>query len=122
MGGRRHRRVGCIAGVYVCTGGALLPLLLFTSGTTSRPKAVELTHDNLTSYVTGTVEFSSSAPAEAALICVPPYHIAGLSAAMSNLYAGRKMVYLRNFDPREWIRLVRAEGVTNATVVPGMLD
>jgi acyl-CoA synthetase (AMP-forming)/AMP-acid ligase II len=97
-------------------------VVLFTSGTTSRPKAVELTHNNLTSYVTGTVEFSSADPAEAALICVPPYHIAGVSAAMSNLYAGRKMVYLRNFEPREWIRLVRAEGVTNATVVPTMLD
>ena len=97
-------------------------VVLFTSGTTSRPKAVELTHNNLTSYVTGTVEFSSADPADAALICVPPYHIAGVGAAMSNLYAGRKMVYLRHFDPREWLRLIRAEGVTTATVVPTMLD
>lgn len=37
-------------------------VVLFTSGTTSRPKAVELTHNNLTSYVTGTVEFASAAP------------------------------------------------------------
>ena len=35
---------------------------------------------------------------DAALICVPPYHIAGVGAALSNLYAGRKMVYLPNFD------------------------
>ncbi|EHI12450.1 AMP-dependent synthetase and ligase [Mycolicibacterium thermoresistibile ATCC 19527] len=35
-------------------------IVLFTSGTTSRPKAVELTHNNLTSYVTGTVEFASA--------------------------------------------------------------
>ena len=34
--------------------------MLFTSGTTSQPKAVELTHNNLTSYVTGTVEFGSA--------------------------------------------------------------
>ncbi|MBO0677942.1 long-chain fatty acid--CoA ligase [Mycolicibacterium sp. S2-37] len=97
-------------------------VVLFTSGTTSRPKAVELTHNNLTSYVTGTVEFASADPSDAALICVPPYHIAGVGAAMSNLYAGRKMVYLRNFDAREWIRLIGAEGVTTATVVPTMLD
>ncbi|MGZ5396733.1 MAG: AMP-binding protein, partial [Mycobacterium sp.] len=50
-------------------------VVLFTSGTTSRPKAVELTHNNLTSYVTGTVEFGSADPDHAALICVPPYHI-----------------------------------------------
>ena len=42
----------------------------------SQPKAVELTHNNLTSYVTGTVEFGSAEPTDAALICVPPYHIA----------------------------------------------
>lgn len=97
-------------------------VVLFTSGTTSRPKAVELTHNNLTSYITGTVEYGSADPADAALICVPPYHIAGVGAALSNLYAGRKMVYLPQFDPDEWVRLVRHEGVTTATVVPTMLD
>jgi long-chain acyl-CoA synthetase len=97
-------------------------IVLFTSGTTSQPKAVELTHNNLTSYVTGTVEFGSAEPTDAALICVPPYHIAGVSAALSNLYAGRKMVYLPIFDANEWVRLIDAEHVTSATVVPTMLD
>ncbi|OBF23044.1 class I adenylate-forming enzyme family protein [Mycobacterium kubicae] len=97
-------------------------IVLFTSGTTSQPKAVELTHNNLTSYVTGTVEFDSAATEDAALICVPPYHIAGVGAALSNLYAGRKMVYLPNFDAHEWVRLINAEHVTTATVVPTMLD
>jgi acyl-CoA synthetase (AMP-forming)/AMP-acid ligase II len=97
-------------------------VVLFTSGTTSRPKAVELTHNNLTSYITGTVEFDSAEPGDAALICVPPYHIAGVGAALSNLYAGRKMVYLPQFDANEWVRLVLDEGVTTATVVPTMLD
>ena len=97
-------------------------IVLFTSGTTSQPKAVELSHNNLTSYVTGTVEFESAGAEDAALICVPPYHIAGVGAALSNLYAGRKMVYLPNFDPEEWVRLVNAERVTTATVVPTMLD
>ena len=97
-------------------------VVLFTSGTTSAPKAVELTHNNLTSYITGTVEFDSAAPGDAALICVPPYHIAGVSAALSNLYAGRRMVYLSAFDAEQWVRLVDAEAVTSATVVPTMLD
>jgi acyl-CoA synthetase (AMP-forming)/AMP-acid ligase II len=97
-------------------------IVLFTSGTTSAPKAVELSHNNLTSYVTGTVEFESADPSDAALICVPPYHIAGVGAALSNLYAGRKMVYLPNFDADEWVRLIDAERVTTATVVPTMLD
>jgi acyl-CoA synthetase (AMP-forming)/AMP-acid ligase II len=67
-------------------------IVLFTSGTTSQPKAVELSHNNLTSYVTGTVEFGAASDTDAALICVPPYHIAGVSAALSNLYAGRKIL------------------------------
>jgi acyl-CoA synthetase (AMP-forming)/AMP-acid ligase II len=97
-------------------------IVLFTSGTTSKPKAVELTHGNLTSYLTSTVEFDSADADDAALICVPPYHIAGVNASMSNLYAGRKMVYLTNFEAREWVRLVAEERVTTATVVPTMLD
>ncbi|BBY76155.1 AMP-dependent ligase [Mycolicibacterium parafortuitum] len=97
-------------------------VVLFTSGTTSTPKAVELSHTNLTSYIMGTVEFASAEPDDAALICVPPYHIAGVSAALSNLYAGRKMVYLRHFDAQRWVDLVAAERVTSATVVPTMLD
>jgi acyl-CoA synthetase (AMP-forming)/AMP-acid ligase II len=97
-------------------------VVLFTSGTTSRPKAVELTHANLTGYITQTVEFASSAADDAALICVPPYHIAGVSAVLSNLYAGRRMVYLPRFDADDWIRLVHDQNITNATVVPTMLD
>ena len=97
-------------------------VVLFTSGTTSAPKAVELSHNNVASYIMGTVEFDSAQPGDAALICVPPYHIAGVSAALSNLYAGRKMVYLSAFDADEWVRLVDTEGVTSATVVPTMLD
>jgi len=97
-------------------------VVLFTSGTTSRPKAVELTHNNLTSYVTGTVDFDSAQATDAALICVPPYHIAGVGAAVSNLYAGRTMVYQNRFDAQKWVRLVNRERVTTATVVPTMLD
>ncbi len=97
-------------------------IVLFTSGTTSQPKAVELSHNNLTSYVTGTVEFDSAGAQDAALICVPPYHVAGVGAALSNLYAGRKMVYLPNFDANEWVRLIGAEQVSTATLVPTMLD
>lgn len=97
-------------------------VILFTSGTTSQPKAVELSHNNLMSYVTETVEFASAAAQDAALICVPPYHVAGVGAALSNLYAGRKSVYLRKFDPAQWVRLVNAESVTTATVVPTMLE
>ena len=108
--------------VNECVDPEDVAIVLFTSGTTAAPKAVELSHTNLTSYITGTVDFGSAGPDDAALICVPPYHIAGVNAALSNLYAGRKMVYLPSFDAQEWIRLAAGERVTTATVVPTMLD
>jgi acyl-CoA synthetase (AMP-forming)/AMP-acid ligase II len=58
---------------------------------------------------------------EAALVSVPPYHIAGISAAMSNIYACRRVVQLPDFDAAEWLRLVADEGITSAFVVPTML-
>ena len=96
-------------------------VVLFTSGTTSKPKMVLLRHAHLVSYVLHTVEFASADPDAAALISVPPYHIAGVGTILSNVYAGRRMVYLPNFTAPGWLELVRREGVTNAMVVPTML-
>jgi len=98
-----------------------IAVLLYTSGTTSEPKAVVLRHRHLTSYVLGTVEFCSATPADAALVAVPPYHIAGVAHVLTNLYGGRRVVYLDAFDPEEWLALVEREGVTHAMVVPTML-
>ena len=96
-------------------------VLLFTSGTTSKPKAVVLRHGNLVSYVLQTVEFLSAADDDCALISVPPYHIAGIGAVLTNVYSGRRFCYLPNFDPAAWLDIVRNEGVTNTMLVPTML-
>ncbi|WP_254807182.1 class I adenylate-forming enzyme family protein [Streptomyces rapamycinicus] len=96
-------------------------VIIYTSGTTSVPKGVLLRHTNLVSYVLGTVEFASAEPDEAALMSVPPYHIAAVANVLTNLYAGRRTVVLERFTPEEWLRLMRDEGITNAMVVPTML-
>jgi long-chain acyl-CoA synthetase len=95
---------------------------LFTSGTTGKPKAALLTNDNLMSYILGSVEFMSAEETDTALVAAPPYHVAGVAGLLSAIYAGRKMVFLPNFEPREWLRLATEERVTNAMVVPTMLQ
>jgi len=97
-------------------------ILLFTSGTTGEPKAATLRHSNLASYVISTVELAGSDPDEAALVSVPPYHIAGMSGLITGLYGGRRIVHLPAFTAEAWIEAVQREGVTHAMVVPTMLQ
>lgn len=94
---------------------------LFTSGTTAAPKAALLRHGNLLSYILGTVEFGSAGEQEAALVSVPPYHIAGISALLSSIYAMRRIVLLPAFDPDTWLELAGTERATHAFLVPTML-
>jgi acyl-CoA synthetase (AMP-forming)/AMP-acid ligase II len=96
-------------------------VLLFTSGTTGEPKAAVLRHRHLTSYILESVEFLCADEGDAQLVSVPPYHVAGISAVLSCLYSGRRIVYLPAFDPDAWIRTVNDEGITHAMVVPTML-
>src|ERR1700679_562991 len=86
-----------------------IAVLLFTSGTTSEPKAAILRHRHLVSYIISSVEFLGCEPTEAQLICVPSYHIAGMAAVLSSLYAGRRIMYLPAFEATSWVQLAAAE-------------
>lgn len=97
-------------------------VLLYTSGTTGEPKAAVLRHRNLASYILSTVEFSGADASEAALVSVPPYHIAGISAVLSSTYSGRRLVYLESFSPEGWVATARRERISHAMVVPTMLN
>jgi acyl-CoA synthetase (AMP-forming)/AMP-acid ligase II len=100
---------------------AAIAVLLFTSGTTGAPKAAVLRNRHLVSYILGSVEFAAAGEDEAALVSVPPYHVAAMAAILSSIYAGRRIVQLPSFGAEAWIETARAQHVTHAFVVPTML-
>jgi acyl-CoA synthetase (AMP-forming)/AMP-acid ligase II len=98
-----------------------IAVLLFTSGTTGDPKAAVLRHRHLSSYVLSTVEFMGAEPRHAALVSVPPYHVAGMATVLTSVYGGRRLLYLPAFDAERWVDTARGERITHAMVVPTML-
>src|SRR6202049_1387310 len=96
-------------------------VLLYTSGTTSEPKAAVLRHRHLTSYLLGSIAFGAAGEQEAVIVSVPPYHIAGVSNLLSNICSGRRVVYLEAFTAQGWLDCVRSERITHALLVPTML-
>ena len=99
-----------------------IAILLFTSGTTGPPKAAVLRHRHLVSYILGSVEFGAASEDDAALVSVPPYHVAGMAALASSIYSGRRIVQLPSFSAEAWLDAARRERVTHAFVVPTMLS
>ncbi len=60
-------------------------ILMYTSGTTSLPKGVLLTHGDFTTYVTNTTELADGSDRGTALVSVPFYHIAGTAQMMTTM-------------------------------------
>ena len=98
-------------------------LLLYTAGTTGRPKGVPLTHDSFATYMTGNVNPAEPEPArvEANLLSVPLYHVAGFQAMLAAIYGGRTLVIMGAFEAEDWLRTVQEERVSRAMLVPTML-
>jgi acyl-CoA synthetase (AMP-forming)/AMP-acid ligase II len=96
-------------------------VLLHTSGTSGEPKVAVLRHRHLAGYVLGSVEFLGAGDDEASLMSVPPYHIAAVSALLTSVYGGRRIVQLPDFEPASWVEVAREQRVTHAMTVPTML-
>lgn len=98
-----------------------ITILMYTAGTTGRPKGVPLTHSGFVSYVLGNVEPANPEIEERNLLTVPLYHVAGIQAMLAAVYGGRTLVIMRQFEVKEWLEAVEREQATRAMLVPTML-
>ena len=96
-------------------------ILMYTAGTTGRPKGVPLRHSGFISYVLENVEPASPEIDERNLLTVPLYHVAGIQAMLAAVYGGRTLVLMRQFEVQEWMDTVQKEKATRAMLVPTML-
>jgi acyl-CoA synthetase (AMP-forming)/AMP-acid ligase II len=98
-----------------------LTILMYTSGTTGRPKGVPLRHSGFVSYVLENVEPANPEIEEKNILTVPLYHVAGMQAMLAAIYGGRTLVLMRQFETEEWMKTVQQEKATRAMLVPTML-
>jgi long-chain acyl-CoA synthetase len=95
---------------------------LYTSGTTGLPKGVMLTNDNFFSGVIGISEQWRFTEDSVNLAMMPMFHIAGAGWAAVGLYHGCRTVVLRDIDPAAVLAAIPTYGVTNAFMVPAVIQ
>lgn len=97
--------------------------ILYTSGTTGRPKGVTLSHANVTwNCVNVMIDTGLSADA-VSLVCAPLFHSAALDmVSMPAIMTGGSIVLMGQFEPGTVFRLIERHGVSLMFGVPAMFN
>lgn len=103
-----------------------LALLLFTSGTSGRPKGAMLTHGALRANVEMLQSLQSPSavvPDDVVLLVLPLFHVYGLNTGLGlSVAVGATIVLTDRFDPVETMEMVRRWGVTTIPGAPAMFQ
>ncbi|MFK4105175.1 long-chain fatty acid--CoA ligase [Streptomyces sp. NPDC019531] len=100
-----------------------LQRLMYTSGTTARPKGVCITYGNVQAKNLAHIVHFGLTAADTTLVCGPLYHVGGLDMpALGVLYAGGRVVLQRKFDPVGALRAIEEHRVTNVWLAPAMVN
>ena len=98
-----------------------LAVILYTSGTSGRPKGVMLTHGNLLAEVRAGITHADITHADVFLGVLPQFHCFGLSVlTLIPLFVGAKVVYSARFVPRKIVQLIREHQPEIVMGVPSM--
>jgi long-chain acyl-CoA synthetase len=101
-------------------------LLLYTSGTTGRPKGVMLTSANILRSREALAEarmgWNEWREGEVNLIAMPIAHIGGSGWGLVGLLNGVKNVVAREFNPMEALELIERERIAKVFMVPAALQ
>jgi len=93
----------------------------YTSGTTSRPKGVMITHRNAYMNVVGTLIHIPMTPADRYLWTLPMFHANGWTYVWVVTAVGAKHICLRKVDPAVAFRLINEESVSALCAAPTVL-
>ncbi len=100
-----------------------LAVLLYTSGTTGRPKGAMLTHLNIVHSVMHYVERMGLNERDISLVAVPMSHVTGLVAQLyTMLYCQGTTVVMEQFKAADFVRLASVELITHTIMVPAMYN
>jgi acyl-CoA synthetase (AMP-forming)/AMP-acid ligase II/AcrR family transcriptional regulator len=100
-----------------------LAVLLYTSGTTGRPKGAMITQLNIVHSVMHYAERMALSERDISLVAVPMSHVTGLVAQLyTMLFCQGTTVVMAQFKAVEFVRLASAERITHAIMVPAMYN
>ena len=98
-------------------------LILHTSGTTSKPKMVPLTHNNLLNSALNIAKTIKLSKKDKNIILMPSFHIHGIVASiLAPLVSGGKIVVLPKFNALSFFKSLEKHSPTWFTGVPTMLQ
>ena len=97
--------------------------LMYTSGTTGRPKGVMISHANLAwKNLAHIVEFGFTSD-DLGLVCGPMYHVGALDLTTTSLIAaGATIIIHRSFDPTQVVEELEGSQVTTVWLAPAMVN
>lgn len=124
---RWRRRPGAAARQESATGSVAPPAdaspqaILFTSGSSGAPRAVELSRGAFRAAAAASADHLGWEPDDRWLCCLPLAHVGGLSIVVRCMLAGRPIVLAGGYEPATVTRMMDEEKVTLASFVPTML-